>query len=118
MNEMVVQGLDLLINGLEFCGASFMILGFIVATSRWLKTLGREDHPAATRRYRQALARSILIGLEVMLAATIIKTITLEPSLREVGILAGVIIVRTLLGWTTALEANGRWPWQRPRQGT
>ena len=118
MNEVVVQGLDLLIHGLEFCGAGFLILGFIVATSRWLKTLGKAGHPAATKRYRQALARSILIGLEILLAATIIKTITLEPSIREVGILAGVIIVRTLLGWTTALEANGRWPWQKPRQGT
>ena len=73
---------------------------------------GIEYLETAKKRYRQALARSILIGLEVLVSATIIKTITVEPSLRELGLLARIIVIRTLLGWTTALEANGRWPWQ------
>ena len=62
--------------------------------------------------YRQALGRSVLVGLEVLVAATIIKTVIVEPSLEGLGLLAGMIVVRTILGWTTVLEISGRWPWQ------
>jgi uncharacterized membrane protein len=54
-----------------------------------------------------------LIGLEILVAATIIKTIIVEPSVEGVGLLATMIIIRTMLGWTTVLEVSGRWPWQR-----
>ena len=66
-------------------------------------------------RYRQSLGRVVLIGLEVLVAATIIKTITFEPSLKSMGQLAGMVLIRTVLGWTMVLEMNGRWPWQKPR---
>lgn len=74
---------------------------------------GQVDHHTAIRRYRQSLGRSVLIGLEVLVAATIIKTITVEPSLESLGLLAGMIVIRTILGWTTVLEISGRWPWQK-----
>jgi uncharacterized membrane protein len=67
----------------------------------------------ARHRYRRRLGRSVLIGLEILVAATIIKTIIVEPSVEGIGILAVMIIIRTMLGWTTVLEISGRWPWQR-----
>jgi len=63
--------------------------------------------------YRQALGQSVLIGLEILVAAIIIKTVIVEPSLEGLGLLAGMIVIRTMLGWTTVLEINGRWPWQK-----
>jgi uncharacterized membrane protein len=113
--EFVTQGLELLIQLLEICGASLLILGFVVATWKWVQRMRREGHRTALGYYRQSLGRSVLIGLEVLVAATIIKTIIVEPSFEGLGLLAGMIVIRTILGWTTALEISGRWPWQKRR---
>ena len=113
MPEFVTQGLELVIRLLEICGASLLILGFVIATWKWVQRTRREGHRTASSYYRQSLGRTVLIGLEVLVAATIIKTIIVEPSLESLGLLAGMIVIRTILGWTTALEINGRWPWQK-----
>ena len=115
MPEFVTQGLELLIQLLEICGASLLILGFVVATWKWVQRARREGHRTALGYYRQSLGRSVLIGLEVLVAATIIKTIIVEPSFEGLGLLAGMIVIRTMLGWTTALEISGHWPWQKRR---
>lgn len=70
---------------------------------------------AARGNYRQSLGRSILIGLEVLVAATIIKTITVDPTVEGMGILAVMVAIRMTLGWTIVLEISGRWPWQKRR---
>jgi uncharacterized membrane protein len=75
--------------------------------------MGQQRPLVSLDRYRRTLGRSVLIGLEILVAATILKTITVEPSLESMGLLAAMVIVRTMLGWTTALEISGRWPWQR-----
>jgi len=113
VSELVVQGLVLITQILEICGAGFLILGFIIDTTRWLHHMGQQRPLVALDRYRRTLGRSVLIGLEILVAATIIKTITVEPSLEGMGLLAAMVIIRTMLGWTTALEISGRWPWQR-----
>jgi len=113
MSDLVVQGLVLITQILEICGAGFLILGFIIDTTRWLYQMGQQRPVVSLDRYRRTLGRSVLIGLEILVAATILKTITLEPTLESMGLLAAMVIVRTMLGWTTALEVNGRWPWQR-----
>jgi len=118
MPEIVIHGLNLLIQLLEICGASLLILGFVVATWIWAQGVGRGKFRTALGSYRQALGRSVLIGLEVLLTATIIKTIMVEPSVEGLGLLAAMIVIRTILGWTIALEINGRWPWQKPGQST
>lgn len=115
MPEFVTQGLELLIQLLEICGASLLILGFVIATWKWVQRTRREGHRTASGYYRQSLGRTVLIGLEVLVAATIIKTIIVEPSFESLGLLAGMIVIRTILGWTTTLEISGRWPWQKPR---
>ncbi len=113
MSDLVVQGLVSITQMLEICGAGFLILGFVIDTTRWLHQMGQQQPLVALGRYRRTLGRSVLIGLEILVAATIIKTITVEPSLEGMGLLAAMVVIRTMLGWTTALEISGRWPWQR-----
>ena len=113
MPDVVVHGLVLLTQILEICGAGFLIIGFVIDTARWFQHMRQQGPLAALDRYRQSLGRSILIGLEILVAATIIKTITVEPSVEGMGLLAAMVVIRTMLGWTTALEISGRWPWQR-----
>lgn len=114
MPEPVLQGLGLLAQLLEICGATFLVLGFLLDTTRWaFRYRPRHDPLNALGRYRRSLGRSVLIGLEILVAATIIKTMTVVPSLEGVGLLAAMIFIRTILGWTTSLEVSGHWPWQR-----
>lgn len=113
MSDLVVQGLVLLTQILEICGAGFLILGFVFDTARWFQNMRQQGPLGALDRYRRSIGRSVLIGLEILVAATIIKTITVEPSIKAMGLLAVMVAIRIMLGWTTALEISGRWPWQR-----
>ena len=69
----------------------------------------------ASEPYRQSLGRTVLIGLEVLVAATVIKTITLDPTAQGMGILVAMIAIRTVLGWTMVLEMTGLWPLQNKK---
>ena len=113
VTDVIVHLLEVIIQLLEICGAGMLVLGYGFATWKWAQRVHRDGHHPALAYYRQALGRSVLIGLEVLVAATIIKTVIVEHSLEGLGLLAGMIVIRTILGWTTVLEINGRWPWQR-----
>lgn len=64
--------------------------------------------------FKQAFSRGVLLGLDLLIAADIIRTVTLEPTLENVAALGLLVVVRTFLSWALVLEAEGRWPWQRP----
>jgi len=113
MPDAVVQGLATLTRALEIVGAGALVLGFVITTVRWVRQSLQQGAMSALAPYRQALGRTVLIGLEVLVAATIIKTIIVDPSLEGVGYLAIMVAIRTFLGWATVLEISGRWPWQR-----
>ena len=113
MPEQVIEALLLIARWLEIIGAAALILGFLVASIGWIRKWTKEGlHPASVE-YRKALGRTVLTGLEVLVAATIIKTITLEPTFEGISLLAIMVAIRTVLGWTMVLEMHGRWPWQR-----
>jgi len=97
---------------LELAAAGLLVLGFVLATLIWGRRLLRGD-TAALSSYRRALGRVILIGLDVLVAATIVKTITIEPTAQSMGLLVFMVAIRIVVTWTTSLEMNGRWPWQR-----
>jgi uncharacterized membrane protein len=62
--------------------------------------------------YKLALGRALSLGLEFLVAADVIKTVTTAPSFANIGVLAAVIVTRTFLSWSLAVEMEGRWPWQ------
>ncbi|MBM9536526.1 DUF1622 domain-containing protein [Desulfobulbus alkaliphilus] len=64
--------------------------------------------------YRLQLARGILLGLEFLVAADIIKTVAIEMSFTNVGILAVIVLIRTFLSFAIELEMTNMWPWQKP----
>jgi uncharacterized membrane protein len=65
--------------------------------------------------FKRAFSHGVLLGLDVLIAADIIRTVTLEPTLENVAALGLLVVVRTFLAWALVLEAEGRWPWQQPR---
>jgi uncharacterized membrane protein len=96
--------------------AVLLIVGYILAaTCRWLLVALRRrsftlEHYAG---YRSALGRAMLLGLEILIAADVVRTAALDPSLKNIVALGALVLVRTLLSWSIILEIEGRWPWQR-----
>jgi uncharacterized membrane protein len=96
----------------EIAGVALIVGGLALASGRYLALRG----DAATRyqRYRHDLGRAILVGLEVLVAADIVRTVAFTPTMDSVAVLAMIVAIRTFLSWSLALELDGRWPWQRP----
>ncbi|MGB7861138.1 MAG: DUF1622 domain-containing protein [Acidimicrobiia bacterium] len=68
---------------------------------------------AAFEAFKRYMARGLLIGLDLLIAADIIKTVTLEATLENVIVLGLLVLIRTFLSWSLVLEIDGRWPWQK-----
>jgi uncharacterized membrane protein len=93
--------------------AVLIMVGFIAAgTVMWMLHCGRRME-RAYERYRVALGKALLVGLELLVAADIIRTVALESTLSNIAALAALVAVRTFLGWTLTVEVEGRWPWQK-----
>ena len=67
---------------------------------------------ASYRRLRQSIGRGILLGLELLVAGDIIRTVAIAPTFTSVGVLALIVLIRTFLSFSLEVELNGRWPWQ------
>jgi len=86
----------------------------VVLATVWFVRGGRTgDWRGSYERYRANLGRGILLGLELLVGADIIGTITAPLSFTSVGLLALIIIIRTFLSFSLETEIEGCWPWQR-----
>ena len=94
--------------------AAIVVGGVLAAGTAGMRRLHGEPH--IYRRFRQSLGRSILLGLELLVAADIVRTVAIAPTLESVAVLAGIVLIRTVLSFTLEVEINGRWPWQREPQ--
>lgn len=97
---------------IDAAGVTAIVLGSLSAAMRAVGRL-RRDEPNNYRRFRQQLGRSILLGLELLVAADIIRTVAVTPTLTSVAVLAGIVVIRTFLSFSLELEITGRWPWQK-----
>jgi len=101
--------------------AVVIIVGYIfIATIGWLLRSLRE-HRFTLEHYgsfRAALARALLLGLEILIAADVVRTAALSPSLKNFEALGVLVVVRTFLSWSIIVEIEGRWPWQARRDSS
>ncbi len=93
---------------IDVFGVIVIVLGILWATVSLLG--GSQGDRYLT--YRSRIGRTLLLGLEILVAADIVKTVALEPTFSSLGVLAGLVLVRTFLSWTLMLEIEGRWPWR------
>jgi uncharacterized membrane protein len=100
--------------GLELAGIAAILAGALAATATTAQQLrGQHSVPMELyETYRRQLSRGILLGLEFLVAADIIETVAVEPTLRSVGVLGLIVMIRTFLSFTLEVEIAGRWPWQ------
>ena len=102
--------------GLEAVGVLVIIVGSITSSVRFLTGIRRSASGIAYREYRRDLGRSIILGLEFLIAGDIIRTVVVSDTLASVAVLALIIHIRVFLSLTLHFETEGRWPWQPPRE--
>ena len=109
--------------GVEILAVVIMVFFIIVGTVRWVvqstKKLGDasvKNIRVAYEAYRLVLGKAMLIGLELLVAADIIRTVALDLTLLNIELLGALVVVRTFLGWSIVVELEGRWPWQEKRE--
>jgi len=107
---------ELIVSAFELAGVAVLVFGAVVAFVRFLYFLIRfRDTSAAYRHLRLYLGRSIVVGLEILIAADIIRSVVIDPTFMSVGVLGLLVLIRTFLSWALEVEINGEWPWQRTR---
>lgn len=101
----------------ELIGVLVLIAGAVLAIIAFLvRILRRELFRPSYHELRADLGRAILLGLEFLVIADIIGTVAVEPTLQNLGVLAVIVAIRTLLSFALELEVSGRWPWQRKNE--
>lgn len=99
---------------IEIAGVLVIVAAIGVALAiHGRRLIGGEDLQDAYRGLRQSIGRGILLGLELLVAGDIIRTVVIEPTFRSVGVLALIVLVRTFLSFSLEVELTGRWPWDR-----
>ena len=96
----------------DIAGVAAIALGIAFVAAVALRRLVRREADVYTG-FRQQLGRAILLGLELLVAADIIRTVAVTPTLESVAVLAGIVLVRTFLSFSLEVELTGRWPWQQ-----
>lgn len=104
--------------GIELLAVAIIVLAIVYATLRYLTDARRATARGARLRdepyeqYKRRLGKSLLLGLEILVAADIVRTVALEATLASVLVLGLLVVIRTFLSWSLVVEIEGRWPWQ------
>jgi uncharacterized membrane protein len=117
------QIFELAISGFEVVGIAVLVVGSIIAGVTYIRSwLLQRALPHAERlaytELRQNLGRAILLGLELLVTADIIKSITIQATLQSVASLGLLVVIRTFLSWSLEVEIEGQWPWKRASSRT
>ena len=99
----------------EVVGTAIIVVGAFGSLGLFLLGLARRSTARAqlVSEFRSGLGRSILLGLEFLVAADIINTVAIEPTVQSLLVLAGIVLIRTFLSFSLEVEIDGRWPWQK-----
>ena len=101
---------------IEAVGVISIVVGFVLSAIWFVGRLRRLESMDAYQQFRQDLARSIILGLEFLIAGDIIRTVTVDQTMEGAAVLTLIVLIRVMLSLMLEFEIEGRWPWQR-RQG-
>lgn len=103
----------------EAIGVVVLVAGALFGVGVYLWKRVR-DRPGATayRDARLAVGRALLLGLELLVAAEIVRTVLVEPTLTNVGVLGLIVLIRVFLSFALEIELHNRWPWEPERDRT
>ena len=117
MIEILAHYIDLIAKIVEVIGVLIMFFGLFFAFYRGIRLTGGFNHDTYVE-IRQTVGKSILLGLEVLIAADIMATVVTEPTLRSVLVLGFIVLIRTFLSLSLQVELEGRFPWQKDKNSS
>jgi len=112
--EVIHQAIEWAALGVEVLAVTVIVAGVVIVavTRGTVRYLFRLKERGAYERYKQQLGEPLLLGLELLVAADVIRTVALAPTLANVAVRGLLVLVRTMLSWSLSVEMEGRWPWQ------
>lgn len=100
---------------MESIGVLTIFLGSLIAVGKYILRFSG-NNPVTYKDLRQNVGKSILLGLEILIAADIMATVVTDPTLKSVSILGLIVLIRTFLSLSLQVELEGKFPWQRHRE--
>ena len=117
--ELILEWIELAALAIEVLAVVIIVAAIFYSVIRYFYR-GFRYQKRDTSNYRalkSSLGRTLLLGLEILVAADIVRTVALEATFESVMILGLLVLIRTFLSWSLEVELNGRWPWQPPHPG-
>lgn len=109
---------EFIAKALELAGILVLMVGIVWTGIRYLRHIREATSTSGYERVRRSIGRSILLGLELLVAADIVHTVATPPTFESLGVLGLLILIRTFLSIEMEMEIDGHWPWQRAKQGS
>ena len=107
------EWMELVVQAFEVAGVGVLVVGSIAALVRAATALVRGEQTTAYEQARHDVGRTILLGLEVLIIADIVETITIDPTLESAATLALIVLIRTFLSFSLEIELDGAVPWRK-----
>lgn len=115
--ETILEWIELVAMAIELIAVAIIAGAIVYAISHYLfQSILRPDEGGQYQQLKVRLGKALLLGLEILVAADIIRTVALEATLQSVAVLGLLVLIRTFLSWALVVEIEGRWPWQPKRE--
>ncbi len=115
--ETILEWIELVALAIELIAVAIIAGAIVYAISHYLfQSILRPDEGGQYQQLKVRLGKALLLGLEILVAADIIRTVALEATLQSVAVLGLLVLIRTFLSWALVVEIEGRWPWQPKRE--
>ena len=112
MADQILAFLECAGHVISLVGVLVIVIGFLLSAARYPGQVRADGPEEGFGRFKVGLGRALMLGLEILVLADVIETITVKPSLSSLLPLGILVVLRTFVSWTLALEVDGRWPWQ------
>lgn len=102
---------------MEVLAVTIIVYAIVAALARyfWRRVFQRASGDDCYHELKVSVGKTLLLGLEVLVAADVIRTVALEATLQSVLVLGLLVLIRTFLSWALVVEIEGRWPWQQAK---
>lgn len=115
--DTILEWIEVAALAIELLAVAIIFASIVYALARYLvQVAARQKMEHRYRRLKTRLGRALLLGLEILVAADIVRTVALEATLESVAVLGLLVLIRTFLSWALVVEIEGRWPWQPVRE--
>ena len=113
-NILIISGIEMASVAIEILAVVIIFGAVIFGTIRylWSTLITKNDSSSRYSQYKEGLGKSLLLGLEILVAADVIRTVALEQTIESIISLGLLVVVRTFLSWALVVEIEGTWPWR------